>query len=287
MEPLALADLVEHETYRALAAADAELPRPLGLRAELLAGALVLRSARVSHVLLNRVFLGREHEPDAVALLESAVARFRAQGTERFFVQLPQGPQESPLRRRLQALGLVPYPRSWHKLLGPIHPTASAPSAASLSVTPATPDDARALGQLLAAGFELPADTAPLFALSAFRPGFAAYVARDSHGSDATPIAALLTFEHAAALYVMLVATDPAFRGRGALPAMLARALRDSADRGCTFACAETGAPVPDERNPSHDALVRAGLAVAQVRENWAPAGASWAAGTTLSRRAR
>jgi hypothetical protein len=284
VDPLALADLVEREAFRALAATDRARPEPLGIGALELAGALLLRSRHVPHVLFNRILLA-EAAPDAVALVESAVGRLRAQGIARFFVQVPSGPTQAALYPCLRSLALVPYPRAWHKLLGPIARIDPVPT--SFEIAPAVEEELSAVGRLLARCFELPEGLAPLLALACAQPGFFAYVAREPSPPTSAPAAALLAYEHGTTVYLMFVATDPAFRGRGALAGLLARALRDSAARGCTLACAETGAPVPGERNPAHDALVRAGLTVAQVRENWAPAGTSWARDTVLSRRAR
>jgi GNAT superfamily N-acetyltransferase len=65
-------------------------------------------------------------------------------------------------------------------------------------------------------------------------------------------------------------ATLPAYRGRGAQNALLARRIERAAERGCEVVTTETGESVDGRVSSSYRNIIRAGCELAYVRPNWA-----------------
>jgi len=105
--------------------------------------------------------------------------------------------------------------------------------------------DPGVLAAILNRGWEAPPDhgRGPLYAAALGLPGWTHYVAL----VDGEPAGAgALFLGHGVALF-MVVATDPAYRGRGVQRALIVRRMADARAAGCTLAAAET---VDDNASP-------------------------------------
>ena len=211
--------------------------------------------------------------PASAILAESVVARYRAQHIARYFVHLHAEAADPLLREALAGLGLVRYPRIWHRFVRGREPVR--PHGSGFTVGRAQPAEGLQLAALLARGFELPEAAIELLVASLATPAFHGYAARDAAGR---PVAALLLYARGDLGHLTAAATDPEHRGRGAQAALIALALSDALDLGCRQVSAETGAPMGDEPNPSHHNLERAGFRVAHAIEHWAEPGVRFGA---------
>jgi GNAT superfamily N-acetyltransferase len=93
-------------------------------------------------------------------------------------------------------------------------------------------------------------------------------VARDGEG-DA--YASLLMYAHDGRACLALMATKRAQRGRGAQSALIARAVQDALDLGCSELSAETREAVPGEPGAAHHELTHAGFRVVETYDCWTP----------------
>lgn len=115
------------------------------------------------------------------------------------------------------------------------------------------------LGETLNKGWEVRPEhgRGPLYAAALGVPGWTHYLALvDGHAAGA----GAMFCGHGVALF-MVVATDPAFRGRGVQRALIARRIDDAMARGCTLAAAET---VDDNASPRN--FQRAGFRLVHRR---------------------
>jgi GNAT superfamily N-acetyltransferase len=274
-EASAAAEAIERDAYRALLSrvGPAGLRDRLGARAEDCGPALILRSPGIDHVLFNRSFGVDAAGPASAILAESVVARYRAQRIGRYFLHLHAERPEPAVREALAVLGLVRYPRVWHRFVRGRERVALRGGA--FSVGPAQPGEAVLLATLLARGFDLPEPAVALLAAAVEDPAFRGYAARDASGR---PVAALLLHARGDLAHVTATATDPAHRGLGAQAALIAQALSDALDAGCRQVSAETGAPIADEPNPSYRNLERAGFRFVHAIEHWAERGVRFGA---------
>ncbi|MFB6720733.1 GNAT family N-acetyltransferase [Kribbella sp. NPDC056345] len=110
--------------------------------------------------------------------------------------------------------------------------------------------------------FEMPADQTDLLAAFAGVPGCTAYGAWDGDKLVATG-ALVVTGEIGECVSGT---TLPAYRGRGAQSAILARRAEDAFAAGCRWVTSETGKPGPGEHNSSLANMERVGFKVAYDR---------------------
>jgi GNAT superfamily N-acetyltransferase len=262
---------IEREACRDLfaGAGAPELRRRLGLSAEDCGPALVLRSPALDHVLFNRALGLPRGGPDADALAESVIARYRAQGIARYELQVLAGTDPSVTCQRLQALGLHRKRPGFCKLVRGRQALPAASSA--LRAERAGKADAQPLGALIAGGLDLPETARELLAGAARGPRWHGYLVRDALG---TPYAGLLMYAHAQRAFLALAATDPRQRRRGAERALIAQAVQDALDLGCRELAAETSEALPGHARSSFDNLTHNGFAAFELYDNWTPAGA-------------
>ncbi len=190
-------------------------------------------------------------------------------------IQIAPSAQSAMLEDRLKARGFWPT-TIWAKLW---RRTANAPPRAaaetSLVVRQAHQADAAHFGDILAAGFGLPAALAPWFAALVGAEGYWAYLAYDGN----RPVAAGGMFVSGGWGWLGPAATLPAFRSHGAQCALLARAIADGKAMHLEGLTAESGMPAPadEDRHPSFRNLLRAGFDVAYQRPNYQrPRGLHW-----------
>jgi len=142
------------------------------------------------------------------------------------------------------------------------------PAVTSLRVGPIAVEDRAAWAAVQVEAFGLPdpdGGIGEMLAAINDVPGVTGYAAWDGDKLVAT-----------AALYVegevgefVSASTLPAYRGRGAQSALLARRAEDAIAAGCRWLGVETGKPAEGETNPSLDNVQRAGFKVLYDRPSW------------------
>jgi GNAT superfamily N-acetyltransferase len=146
---------------------------------------------------------------------------------------------------------------------GPVEPVET-----SLRIGPIESSEADAWGAVQIEAFELPDPTggfAAMLASFAGLPQATAYGAWDGDKLVAT-----------GGLYIwngvgecVSGSTLPAYRGRGAQTALLARRLEDAFAAGCEWASSETGKPAPGQHNASLANMERVGFKVLYDRRSY------------------
>ena len=142
-----------------------------------------------------------------------------------------------------------------------------ADASTDLRIAPIGAADARRSGEVMTEGFGMPMDSdLPTWCgtLPGI-PGFRAYGAWDDDELVAT---SCLFVSHAIGT-LCGAATLPAYRGRGAQGALMARRIADAVDAGCEWITAETGTETPEDPNPSLHNMRRIGLVELYERRNW------------------
>jgi len=126
-------------------------------------------------------------------------------------------------------------------------------------------DDAEAFGRVVASGFGLPASAAPWIGALAGRRNWVCVTAFDA----GEPVAAGAAYVSDGYAWLGLGATLASHRRRGAQNAILARRLREAAERGARVAVTETGEQAPDKPSTSYRNILRAGFEERYLRLNY------------------
>lgn len=237
----------------------------LGLSVEEIGGALVSVAAHDPSIMLNRA-IGLGLQTPATAGIVSAIGeRYAAAGIGRFFLHRHPDAQPADLERLLTHAGLRPH-RRWLKFT---RATAAPPHAdAAFEVREIGIVHAQDFGRIAAAAFDLSPEAAALFEGLIGRDGFHLYAAFDG----AQPAATGLLHIDGGGAWLDWGATDPAYRGRGAQRAVLARRIDDAITAGCTRLMTCTGEEVPGDPQHSYHNIEWAGFRPDYLRENWIPA---------------
>jgi len=262
----------EHATWEDLGQAGglSWLQRALGISAQHVGPALVLRCRAVPSLLLNRV-LGLDATADA-DLIDSVLARFRAQGLERFLLHVPADPACDSVRELLVARGLEPYPRRWVRFV-----RGSAPlelPASELAVTPLTDEHALEAARVLAPAFDLSPEAEPLLAAAVGLPGWHCYQVRIDGRMAGVGVLRVLGSEG----HLAMAATAPEHRGRGVQRLLMTTRIQRAVELGCRTLVTETGEAVDGQPNSSFNNMLRCGFEPSGTLENWVPHGVTWLA---------
>ena len=187
--------------------------------------------------------------------------------SERFFTDhggsaLVAVPEGASAEAALAARG---YQRdyAWVKFVRPVVPVPGLASA--FAIRPVAARDAERMGELIAAGFELPGDMAAWFAALADRDGWHCLGAYDGPRLVAT---GALHVKHDAG-WLTWAATDPAHRGRGAQKALLPARITHAHERRLAMLVTETGEPEAGRPDASYRNIVAAGFQPVFRRPFW------------------
>ncbi|GAA0584882.1 GNAT family N-acetyltransferase [Kribbella sandramycini] len=131
-----------------------------------------------------------------------------------------------------------------------------------LRIEPLGAEDVDAFVAIQVAAFEVSDEIGAMLGAFTHMPGVTVYGAWDGDTLAGTGV--LVVVGEVAEL--VSGATLPAYRGRGAQSALMARRLEDAYAAGCLWAAAETGKPGPGEHNSSLANMQRAGLEVVYER---------------------
>jgi GNAT superfamily N-acetyltransferase len=250
-------ELIEARAWSELyTAAPAATARELGVGSVVLGTATAVMAARVDVLAYNRVVgLGLDgpvEDDDVTAIVDA----YRAASVPRFFVQLAPHAGGNPAER-LAAHGFRPY-NHWVKLSRAVAPPAEVDT--DLRVEAIGADRAGEFGAVFTEAFEWPQATAPWVAALVGRPGWYHYLATDGGRGVAT--AAM--FVDGDCAWIDFASTLPAYRGRGAQSALLARRLAECEAAGVRTVVVEAGEGSTSMRN-----LVRAGFVIEYRRTNY------------------
>jgi hypothetical protein len=147
-----------------------------------------------------------------------------------------------------------------------VRDTSAAPAVDSeLEVRPVAPGDARRMGEILTASFELPPALGEWFAELVARPGWRCLGAYDGDALVATGS----LFVHGEAGCLTWGATDPEHRGRRAQKALLAARVLLARDLGLRMLVTQTGDAEPGRVEASFRNILGAGFEPAFRRPNW------------------
>lgn len=203
-----------------------------------------------------------EAAPDPDRVWTAARALALAGGARVFGVGVTPERADWATPANLAALGLeweyeeVVWTRRLDPADGPL-PEPVAPPGVDLRTDDLDPD---LFGRVLNRGWEEPEDhgRGHLYAAAIGLPGWRHYLAV----VDGQPAAAGALCTHAEVAICMVVATDPAFRGRGVQGLLIARRLADAVALGCDLAVTET---VEDNASPRN--FQRAGFRLLTRRQ--------------------
>ncbi len=273
MSLLASAEAVEAHAWADLVvAAPPAARRAAGLSVELLGPGCVISARALPCMLFNRaIAIGSEP-----AAIERAVRHFEERDIDRFLLQLGPAGRQPEVGALLRDHGIERYRRAWDKFVRSAAQDAPA-IATDLEIRPARRADADSCGRLLADVFQTGEASVALFAALIDKPRWHVLVACAPGEPTRRPVAVAGLFTHGELAHLAFAATLPAFRRRGAQGALMVRRIREAGALGCRLLTTETGEPLPGEPTSSRDNMVRCGFRIAQRRENFAPAGATWA----------
>jgi hypothetical protein len=254
---------IEAQAWEDMAsAAPAPLAKAIGLETARLGRAHFLMAARVPEFQVNRLS-GAGLDGDDGSSIAAAVARFKAAGQPKFFVQIPPGPDARRMEALARGAGLEPHPLAWAKF----HRTVETPPRvdSSLTIREVGREERMFFGDTAAAGFGMPAPMAQWLYEIVGRPHWHTYVSFD--GDEAAGVGAL--YVDGAFAWLGVGATRAEMRKRGGQSALLARRIADAQKLGARHATTETGVPQPGAEAPSYKNILKVGFAVAYVRPNW------------------
>lgn len=243
-------------------AADLPTRRSLAIRTARQADATVVAAGHLDVLAYNRAIgLGLD-QPARDDTLDDIVSWFQAASIPRFFVQLSPFASPGDLPARLARRGLAHY-NNWVKLW---RDAADAlPMASGPDVVEAAPEHAPAFGTLVTRAFNVPGAAAGWVARLIGRADWRHYVVLDGGHVVAT---GSLFVRHGVG-WLGFAATEPAWRGRGAQSALIARRIEDARALGLDLLVVETAEDRPDHRAPSFHNLRRFGFTTAYLRPNW------------------
>ncbi|MEM7136949.1 MAG: GNAT family N-acetyltransferase [Myxococcota bacterium] len=250
--------------------ASAPLRARMGLEVAHHAGGTLLVARHADHLLLNRAMCLRPPGDQLDQAIEDAIAHYRSRRIGRFWVQLASDQRHGPLPRLLAMRDVVRYPRSWMKFVRATAPLLEQPTDATLRMADESDRDAIAL--IFRETFDLPESGAQLFASTAGRPRWRAFVAEDPSGV----VGAAALFLGREEGYLAFAGTTRHARRRGIQRALLKTRLEVAAMHGCKRVFAETGLPREGEPNSSYRNMLRLGFDELCVRDNFAPEGTTW-----------
>lgn len=237
----------------------------LGLRTIDIGGTLISVAAHDPAIMLNRAIglgLTEPATPDAIAAIRDC---YEAAHIGRFFLHRHPDAQPEGLDRMLADAGLRSH-RRWMKFTRGAEPAPQAET--ELTVREIGAEHADAFGRIAAAAFDLSPDAAALFPGLAGRDGCHLYMAFDGE----QPASTGMLYIDGLDAWFDWGATDPAYRGRGAQRAVLARRIDDAITAGCMHLMTCTGEEVPGDPQHSYHNIEWAGFRADYLRENWIPA---------------
>jgi hypothetical protein len=205
-------------------------------------------------------------EPLGEAALDAVIVALRSNASSAWAVQVPDTPEFAEARERIEAMdlrGSGGWAKFWR---APVPPKRV---VCAFDIREVSGDGAVDFGRVVHEGFGAPPPFAGWAGAIVGRPRWRAYVAYDGD----KPVAAGALYLRNGLGWLGLGATLPAYRGRGAQNAILARRIGDAVAAGVLGLVTETGRPPPGEeaKHPSYRNIRRAGFEDVYLRLNYRP----------------
>lgn len=266
------ADAIEGLAWRDLVAgAPRWLREASGATAEVIEDAVVLGAPGLDHLLFNRAIGLGLHDAVFESTVVKILKRYKAQGIARYWIHANPYAQPTHLARLLAKRGLVPYRRSWVKMMRSADPISA--RTEDLHVRRADGRDAHTVSSIVGPAFDLPQLGAEFFAATVRRPRWHVFIVE--HAGE--PLAAGGMFVEGAYAYFAFAATRPEFRGRGAQRALMQARAELASALGCEWLVTETGFPLTaDEPSPSYHNMLWAGFRAVAIRDHYCLPGTTW-----------
>ncbi|MBO7745405.1 GNAT family N-acetyltransferase [Paenibacillus sp. MWE-103] len=215
----------------------------------------------------NRVLGLGIDEPASEDELERAIAWMKEHAVPSHALQLAPTARPEGLPQSLEARGYRRTGNGWAKYYRDASPAEGHPIPTALEVKLVRPEDAAHFGQVVQAGFGLPAAVADWQSALVGRPKWNVYAAYDG----GVPVACGAMFIDGGWAWLGVDATLAEYRGRGAQNALIERRIADGIAAGVSGFTAETGQPSEGEerKNKSYGNYHRAGFTRLYVRPNY------------------
>jgi hypothetical protein len=232
---------------------------------ETVAGATLLAAPGLPTTIFNRVIGLGTFEPTTEAAIDATVARYRTLGVRQFWISVSPAAAPAQLGPWLSERGFQPPPRRswvqmrWGDAAAPVIDT-------TFAVRVVQADEATALGQVIAAAFEMPPPMTTWLAALVGRAGWQGFAAFDGNAMAG----GAFVFSRPPLGWLGMGAIARSHRGRNGQLALMAARIAHAQAQGCVSIHTETGEPVGDEPNPSLANMVRCGFECVCSRANLA-----------------
>lgn len=267
-----LSEAVEQAAWRdAMQAAPSWVLSACGIHAMEIADALLLVSCDSKSLMFNRVIGLGECAPTTDETIAAIMDRYWQLGARQYLVHAGAYARPMRLGRKLQQHGLMPYRRSWVKL---IRPAIGGPRPdGAVRVRDARLEDAATVASIVGPAFDLTQAEAEIVAHLIERPRWRIFIGELN--GEVAGVAGLFVEGNMA--YCAFAATRPELRCNGTQRALLHARIEAAALAGCDYVTTETGFPLTaDEPSPSYHNMLWAGFRPLSIRDNYAPKGTRW-----------
>jgi GNAT superfamily N-acetyltransferase len=257
-------EAVEAAAFTDLGAAAEGLP-DLGLRQQVIGGALISAATGDHHFLINRVIGLGVNEPATVETIRAFKGIFEETQSRRYFVHVHGDSQPADLKTLLTDEGLVAH-RRWMTFVQNGTPPPS--SGSDLEVRQIGNNQGEDFGRIVAACFDFADVTVAALARLPDRPHWSIFMGF----ADGQPAAAGALFIKDGVGWCDFGATSKDFRRRGGQRAMLGARIEAAMDMGCDLIATETGEAIEGDAQHSYHNIQWAGFEEAYLRDNFVPA---------------
>ena len=260
-------ELVERDAWLDLfAAAPDNCARTFGISSQRLGDMAVLATRDISIVEFNRAMCVGTVVPATDTELDGASAWLQTNAAPGWALQVAPAAQTAAVHNWLHHRAMTASGTGWAKFERGTSPPAPVQTA-GVHVRPVNAESADAFGEVVQAGFGLPAASAKWFAALCGRPGWHLYLAYDGE----IPIASGAAFVQHGVAWFGIDATLGEFRRRGAQTALINRRIEDGRAARLAGFTAETGHPPAGQEaaHTSYSNYTRAGFIRVYVRPNY------------------
>jgi GNAT superfamily N-acetyltransferase len=228
------------------------------------AGRAVAGWCATSNVLAKNRLIGFGLDaPDDDATLDALLGAIEAAGPPRYMVQV--APPAAALADRLARRGFT-HLNHWAKLQRRVGPIPDGNPDVAIEVVDAP--RAIAWATILEHSFGHGDASIAWQASTVGRPRWIHYLA----SLDGLPVGSAAMFVEGDTALFSFAGTLETHRGRGIQSALIARRMRDAAERGCEWVVVETAEDQPEKPAPSYRNLRRLGFELLYLRPNWVKA---------------
>jgi GNAT superfamily N-acetyltransferase len=194
--------------------------------------------------------------------LDEIIARFKAAGAKRFFVQLSPIAIQRGVQDILSSKGFYHH-NNWIRLYRNTEPIMKVHT--DLQIRQIDSESASDFAEIVTMAFNWPAESIEWLAAMVGRPGWRHYMAFDGD----LPVATGACFIYRDTAWIGFASTREDYRNRGAQSAILSQRIDDARMVGCTLMNVETAEQTPEWEAPSYRNMRRYGFEIAYIRPNY------------------